>query len=427
MTVAVAAISAAGYIITLLCFRERDFTKQLILLGIYLIGLTAIGELDVILPVYFVFTCLPFLNACRKISRSTFFYFCYFGLYFAYGLFFQNFTAASGVFISKYWQFLVFFVVFDVLGKVKNDNSGKLLFAAMLLETAIGIYLLFHAKYRDTNGLLRLTSNAQPITGNLTVAFLPTTVYLYYKNKGNPQYETKIILISLVFLLWSILSGTRGYTLMYALTMVIVFIDYYFNYRRKNRNTRINRAIFVFAILIVAMLIIIFVPYILEKISSILRLKASVGIRTYENAAEWEFFCNAPWHIKLFGIGMGGTAGKYIDYTNAIYRQISYGMWNSRHYLYESGSMYHSLYSNALLSLGAVGIVIFVIMNIDMWNRIKMSCQSRSVRRCMHLYQLGFLLMNYYRWSAACGIGEMIMFGMTIRLLYNEKTCEQGD
>ena len=113
---------------------------------------------------------------------------------------FQNFTAASGVFIAKYWQFLAFFIIFDASGKIKNDNSERLLFAAVLLETAIGIYLLFHAKYRDANGLLRLTSNAQPITGNLAVAFLPTTVYLYFKNRGNPHYETKIIAISLVFM-----------------------------------------------------------------------------------------------------------------------------------------------------------------------------------------------------------------------------------
>lgn len=35
----------------------------------------------------------------------------------------------------------------------------------------------------------------------------------------------------------------------------------------------------------------------------------------------------------------------------------------------------------------------------------------------MHLFQLSFLLMNYYRWSAVCGIAEMIIFALTLKVL----------
>ena len=105
----------------------------------------------------------------------------------------------------------------------------------------------------------------------------------------------------------------------------------------------------------------------------------------------------------------------------ALNGQFSLGMWNKRHYLNDSGALFHNLYANVLMCLGIFGIVVLVLINISIWKRITRSCGSNvQVRKIMHLFQLSFLLMNYYRWSAVCGISEMIIFALILKLI--EKT-----
>ena len=70
------------------------------------------------------------------------------------------------------------------------------------------------------------------------------------------------------------------------------------------------------------------------------------------------------------------------------------------------------------MCMGVMGIIVLVCINIEIWKRITNSCGKELwIRRIMHLFQLSFLLMNYYRWSAVCGIAEMIIFALTLKVL----------
>ena len=80
---------------------------------IYLIGLAIVGELDVLLPIYFVVSLFPFIKHIRKISFFTGMIILYFGLYLMYGLIVQNTIGTLVTFIAKIWQFIVFFIVYD--------------------------------------------------------------------------------------------------------------------------------------------------------------------------------------------------------------------------------------------------------------------------------------------------------------------------
>ena len=352
----------------------------------------------------------------RKISRTTFLLAVYFGIYLLLGLTFQDKVASIVTFVAKSWQFLIFFIVYDCQREIQDDSSKGQIVAAVIVESLLGLYLLGNSTRMDANGMVRLVSGAQPISGNIAVVMLPLSVYLYFKHRDDAKYSFRIILLSLIFLVWIILSGTRGYTLMYVMTMFFVFYDYLINHRGRNETMARNRAFVGIILFVVAVSVILLAPSIVERLNSILRIGSSVGIRTYENAAEIQFFKKAPWHVQIFGIGIGGTAGKYEAFRDAIGVQASLGMWNLRHYLNDAGNLYHNLFADILLNFGVIGIVVIVIVNVAIWRRVTFCCSSNiMLRRTFHLYQLSFLWMNYYRWSGDCGIAEMIMFALVLR------------
>ena len=58
----VSAVSIAAYMFSLLKFRGKWIQQQVAFLGVFLAGLTIIGQLDVLLPIYFVVSLLPFIG-----------------------------------------------------------------------------------------------------------------------------------------------------------------------------------------------------------------------------------------------------------------------------------------------------------------------------------------------------------------------------
>lgn len=413
----VSAVSIAAYMVSLIKLKGKYLEQQISFLVVYLVGLTIVGELDVLLPIYFVVSLLPFLKYVRRISIVTCLISIYLGLYLLYGIVFQNATGSLVTFIAKMWQFVVFFVVYDANIELKEEDYKKIIWIAVITETLLGLYLLATSTNIDANGLARLVSNAQPITGNISTVVLPISVYYYLKNRGDSKQTRWLFIVNIVMLVWIILSGTRGYTLEFAATMVLIFYDYFTN-GQVGKVAQRNRAILIVLTTMMIFVTVVAVPTILEKFESVLRLKSSVGIRTYENAAIKEFVKNAPILTAIFGIGLGGQGGSYSAMYTALNRQFSLGMWNKRHYLNDSGALFHNLYANVLMCLGIFGIVVLALINISIWKRITRSCGSNvQVRRIMHLFQLSFLLMNYYRWSAVCGISEMIVFALILKLI----------
>ena len=331
MTAVVSAVSIIAYAVSLIKFRGKWIQQQIVFLVIYLIGLTLVGELDVLLPIYFVVSLIPFLRHIRKISVFTGAILFYFMLYLVYGVVNQNTVGSIVTFIAKMWQFIIFFVVYDANIVLCKENYKKIVFGAAIVETVLGVYLMINSKNIDANGLVRLVSNSQPITGNASTVILPVSAYFYILNRSDSKKTKWLLLVSLFMLVWIVLSGTRGYTLEFAATMVLIFYDYFTTTRVGNISKK-NRAFVATVLVMISAILIIGVPAIFEKLESILRLKSDVGIRTFENAAVIEFIKTTSIPVTLFGIGLGGKAGNYPEMRSALYEQFSRGMWNEAHY-----------------------------------------------------------------------------------------------
>ena len=421
MLIGIVVASIIAYLTALVTIREKQIYQQIVFLLIYIIGMTFIGEMDILLPVYFLVSFFSIVINVNKMSYISIAIYAFFGCYLIFGLLFQNTIATCISFIAKYWQFIVFFIVIDSKVNQKTDVKIRQLRIALFIETLLGVYLLLTNSEIEDNGMIRLVSNSQPITGNIAVAVLPVSVYLYFKNKGNHRIETQIIFIELGFLFWIIMSGTRGYTLLYAITMLFIFYDYIFNNRKSGKNAIQNRFAIIAFVCWLLLLLVIVVPGFADRISAILRVEDSTGIRSYENAAEWNFFWSAPWEVKLFGIGLGGTPGRYQAYVDAIMMQVAKGMWNQEIYLYESGAQFHNFFANLVLNMGLLGLIVISIMNILIWKKTGQICgQNATEKWAFHLYHIGFLLMNWFRWPAECGIAEIVFYGLLLKLIERE-------
>ena len=149
MTAVVSAVSIIAYAVSLIKFRGKWIQQQIVFLVIYLIGLTLVGELDVLLPIYFVVSLIPFLRHIRKISVFTGAILFYFMLYLVYGVVNQNTVGSIVTFIAKMWQFIIFFVVYDANIVLCKENYKKIVFRAAIVETVLGVYLMINSKNID--------------------------------------------------------------------------------------------------------------------------------------------------------------------------------------------------------------------------------------------------------------------------------------
>ena len=411
----IASITVYFYI--LIKYNNMFLKQQVLFLVVYIICLTIVGELDLLLPVYFIFSILPFIKHIKKISLSSFIIFVYLFFYLVYGIIFQNITGTFVSFISKIWQFVIFLVVYESDIALIKEDCTKIILIAVTTETLLGLYLLATGTNIDANGLTRLVSNSQPITGNVSTVALPIIVYVYCFNCQNPKLTRYLFYSSAVMFLWIILSGTRGYTVEFFATMFLILFDYLVN-TKISKKSIYNRMIIVYILIFIVLIVVLFFPSLLVRFESVLRIKSSVGIRTFENKAVIDYLKNAPLKAVFFGIGLGGQAGSYIEMKNSLYTQFSLGMWNYDHYLSGYGSLFHNLYANVVLYMGILGIFFIVSVNIKIWHDISNSCCKNSlIKNSLHLYQISFLFMNYYRWSAVCGITEMIVLALTLKMV----------
>ena len=90
MILGVSVVSIALYIVLLFSYKSKLILQQIAFLAVFLVGTAIVGELDVLLPIYFVFSFMPFLTRLRKLSVLMLCIICYLIIYLAIGFLYQN-------------------------------------------------------------------------------------------------------------------------------------------------------------------------------------------------------------------------------------------------------------------------------------------------------------------------------------------------
>lgn len=421
--------------LSLLSLKTKPLAYQLTLLIVFLVSLTITGELDMTLPVYVVFAVAPYLSLRKRYGVCGTLFILGALAYLMVGVFAQSTTESIVTFLSRLFQFAAFFLFIDN-PKVQrlSVNPLYLVVAATIVESLIGLYLINNGSmaFNDTSGDIRLVANSQPITGNIAIAVLPIIGYIYYRDKYR---ISKLSLTQMAWLwsciailfFWVVLSGTRGYTLVFGACALFLVGD---SLLAKSYSRTFKQAVILCACLAAASLAIaiaVLQSQLLDMLDSAFRLSGSLGVREQENQVALDFFQQMPAALKAFGIGIGAAWGNHAEYVSAVVAQFGH-TGTAANYIASVGTTFHNLYANVLCMQGVVGIILiaFAFGGIASSIMSAISSSEKMFRRYLLVYVAAFALMLYYRWSADCGIGELIILALVLnwwRLETNQSKC----
>lgn len=398
--------------------RKHIIGYQLCILLMYLVWITITSSMKVTLPIYIVFSLLPFIHGMTKFEPVPFVIISISLLYIFYGLVFQDKTKTLVSFFSKTYQFIAFMLFMSFMRRFDIDKikyETRLMWLCIVVETILGIYLLRHSSLVDKiTGLPRITSGRQPVGGNFTIVMIPVIFYAYFRHK---EIRRSVVSLSIIPAVWIFISGTRGYMLMFLLSLAPMYWDYFFSFNNKSR----NKAIFACILNIVMIIVIAYVIFnkseLLNLISMLLRIEAGTGSREMENRIAIDFFKNTTILYKIFGIGYGGKSADVPGYLSAVSANATTTLSYSN-YIERVGASFHNLLSNYLLLQGIVGCIEIII--IFLWGLSKLKrvyVVSKNEKRCIFLYWIAFFIMNCFRWSCDCGISEMIIFVIILGMM----------
>lgn len=416
-------VSIGGSLLSFLSLRAKPLAYQLTLMILFLVSLTMTGELDMTLPVYVIFAVAPYFSLRKKFGLFGSLFILGALTYLSVGVLVQSPTGSIVTFLSRLFQFVAFYL-FIGNPKIKrlDVNPFFLVVAATIAESIMGLYLINHGSmaFNDTSGEIRLVANSQPITGNIAIAVLPIIGYIYYRDKYQISTITSAQMAGLwscvaILFIWVVLSGTRGYTLVFGACALYLVGDGLLakSYSRSFKQAAVVCACLAAASLAVALALL--QSQLLEMVDGAFRLSGSLGVREQENQVAIDFFRQMPAASQMFGIGIGAAWGNYADYVSAVIAQFGH-TGTAAKYIASVGTTFHNFYANVLCMQGIAGVFLIVIAFGGIVNSISstISNSEKLFRRYLLVYLASFALMLYYRWSADCGIGELIILALVL-------------
>ena len=410
------ACSTVSYVV----LRNRFISYQMSLLAVFIVGLTMSGQLDSTLPVLVLFSLLPYLTGVGRFNWVSLLFILSSMAYLIFGVVCQSATASFVMFLSRLMQFVAFYLIFDnEIVKKSPEPTISLVVAMTIVESVIGLYLIKNgtmAANIEMEGV-RLVSNSQPITGNIAVCLLPLIGYIYFFKKPSGKQIALVLFCMFILAFWVVLSGTRGYTLVFGAGFLFILADFFFSGNKTRIRMQSSVLALCFVALVCLLLVGIFQEQIFNKIDNSLRLSGSLGIRDQENKTGLLFYHSEHLASKLFGIGIGASWGEHPEYVSAV--QSVFGTTGvAARYLSRVGTNFHNFYLNILCLQGLFGICILATVFFDLIGKaLSLSCNSSKAAAFYVLYIVMFALMLYFRWSADCGIIELVSLAYIFNLI----------
>ena len=388
-------LMTAACMVSMFCYRGNQIRQITCYSCIYLLALTAMKNMDFSFTIYLFFVMLSFMPI-KRVLLFTVLYALYMGFYSVTGLMYQEFWTTASVLLTRY-GFLFFGLLFVTK---QNENGYFFITEGMFIvkcitftEVLLAVYLLLYGDMEN-----RLAINNQAIGGSLSVGLIPLLCSLYFEN---PKWWSKnrmyfYLAINLIVI---ILSGTRGYMVMAALTLIP--IGFAWMQKRKNKGILILGILF-------AVILFVCSGDIRNEFISLLRLKESVGYRVYENRFIKEIFAISPWFFRIFGFGLGGRAEHLEGYYAVLTEAASGKDWMVHKLMTES--TVHNYWYMILFKQGILGVILCGIAFLILLSQILKTCQtSKWTGWTLILMFIGVLISLTFRISATCGVWETMM------------------
>ncbi len=359
-------LSVMSYL-TWLIFRNKMgfILYQLLCATTYLVSLSFIQTLDITLPIYFVFSALPFLKSFKANHLFSLTVLLYFSAVILISLLINSVNSVISIFIIRLAGILLFYYIFshvDFKLKAKPWHLA-LSFACEILLTVIGFALS-----KD----YRLMLNFQCTVGCIATGFVLLLAYDFYKNQ-------KILLF----------SSLKQKLLALPLLLAGVLME------------RFN---------------------VMEFIFHSLRFGESTGRRQSEDLFVIRFMPKRPLFNILFGNGFGSPIGKY-----RISRSIIYEVADSRYTLKVLPKVegFHNCWSTILYSSGIVGLILIVLLYGSIILQAMRAATDNRFRMILLSFLVSYAVLLWFRWTATSGILEFACLSYVIHDLKNHNRAEQ--
>lgn len=394
--------------------QENIILYQAVVLCLFLVGITITETMTITLSVYIVLCIFPFFFKLVWLKDSFSFLFIIVSLsYLVYGLLCQNTFETISSFCGRLLQFIVLLSFYKIHVTDIEINIKKVLTIAIVFESLLGGYLFYSGiASATTNDMFRLVAGHQPVGGNFSIVILPLIIWAYFHDKESQKI---IIKASFGLMFWIALSGTRGYILIWLMSMLPIYMDFLRNVSLTKRG---------FFISIIAIVVICYLGLgdgsIFDFFYKLFRLGGGTGIRGAENGVAIETFLRTTIPYQLLGMGLGGSPADVPGYAEAVNKYMN-TTWSYNLYISRVGVSFHNLYGNILLMQGLIGCALILGVFVWGWSKVtRCNTSCNKERLCMYSFWIGFFLMNYFRWSCDCGVSEMAMFGIILTKLESE-------
>lgn len=400
------------FIIPILYFIvKREFIYALFMNAfIFVMSLMLYGSYDIPFVCYLVvnFT-LILINIGKNIrfSRLSVIFLMYILLitFISIFLYNNNTIRALSVFLMCFVYPVFFILLINNIRKIEvNYNKFSLsVFLIVIFEFTLSIYLFI------TNDF-RAVFNHHPIGGGISVAILPFIVFLIDQSSKNIKIKL-FVFLSLILSFFSVLmSGTRGYMLIYGLVIIGVILKVFLYELRFIR-------LAIFLITSSALLVVVWLNQniVIDFFLETTRINQSLGRRDLENSYVLQLFKHSNLLNQLFGYGLGARPMDVFPVYNFSYDGVpsdyAYAVTNR-------GIVFHNVWITGLYTLGIVGTLVYFVFFAGLFNKIRLFEMQSSSKLILSLFVVGIAVCFLFRETLFRGVFEMTSLALVL-ILYN--------
>ncbi|MCX7708736.1 MAG: O-antigen ligase family protein [Clostridia bacterium] len=278
-----------------------------------------------------------------------------------------------------------------------------------VLDLSFSLTLLFWGSSQQA------TMNHHPIGGGLAVAFLPLLIYLWsekYCDKG------VVALSTLAFGTSVILSGIRGYILIFTGTFVVAVA---MNLRRIMNFIAKRKLVFLVLILAIGIISVLGGSKIAAAAREQTRMDVSLGRRTAENDYTLKLLENRSIRENLFGQGIG----RKVRDIRSVY-DFDFYMTEDRNYFYDfeyslaavnECISFHNNWSTIAISTGFCGLMLYLCFFIKLIKKILfLNGDGRQYKILLITYLFTLVISLAYRETLFRGVLEIVSLYIAIAL-----------
>ena len=367
-------------IVTLIKRRDDFIRYTADITMLYFLSYLCAGSFDLSLSLYAVFL-IAGIGKLQKISLGGIITGILICLYAGVGIMYQDAYMTLATVVTRYTYIIIYIcMIFSEkikrTKKVSADDYRYMVRSGLLTEMLIVIVVWM----KDGIGA-RVVTNHQPIGGGIVLG-ISLVVGICYRQHLFRAGE--MLLYDGISMILIILSGTRGYMIIFAMIMAVTMIVYFMD-----------------------------IPDHGKTFELILRLDESLGYRENENLYVKELMKRIPWYRKWFGWGFGRSAAG----TKEALTAAGLASWNRRYMFGKllQRTIFHNYWYTILFKQGISGLIVMILFYARMVKRICQDIKDRWIRYFLLMMAVGTVILLTFRITATCSILEMLLVAYFIR------------